>query len=135
MTNYENSFKQLKELKNVTLKDLHIDFIKLIVSVSVLLVPLISLLLPESAGDKALFRCLLLSLLVCILSGVANLYIILIQHRKMAQDLNHSIIKSMDLGTRVQPIYSKYNGILKWSEYLSVITFSTSVILIVCIAW
>lgn len=135
MSDYESSFKQLMELKNITIKDLLGSFIKHLTSVSVILVPLLSFLHLDQAGGGELFHYLLISLLACILSGVANLYIVLVQHRTMADGLIEELKKSILEQRKPKGVPSKYNTALDVSELLCLLSFLASVILIVCLAW
>ncbi|OCW75082.1 hypothetical protein A4G24_08405 [Elizabethkingia anophelis] len=131
----QNAMNQLMELKNDTIRPIQSDFIKHLVSVSVLLIPLTSFLPHDHLHDKGLFHWLLISLLTCILSGSISLYIVLIQHRKMAEDLRLEILRMIDEEDSQKGVVSKYNYVMKLSEILCVLSFLASVILIVIIAW
>lgn len=130
-----DSMNQLLDLKNKTILSNQIEFVKHLVTVSALLLPLLSLLPLNLSADKDLFRSLLVSLAMCTLSGSANLYIILIQHRKMAEELRLDILERLQTGNTQKMIASKYNKRLKFSELLCILSFLTSVILIVIIVW
>lgn len=132
---YESSFNQVAELKNETIRSLLIGFIKHITSVSVILIPLTSFLHPDQPNDKELFHCLLIALSMCILSGVANLYIVLIQHRKLAADLIEEIQKSIQARKKVEPVYGKYNFVMIWSERVCVLSFLAALGFIVLLSW
>lgn len=131
----QNAMNQLMELKNDTIRPIQSDFIKHLVSVSVLLIPLTFFLPHDHLHDKGLFHWLLIFLLTCTLSGSISLYIVLIQHRKMAEDLRLEILRMIDEEDSQKGVVSKYNYVMKLSEILCVLSFLASVILIVIIAW
>ena len=131
-----NALKQVTELKNDVIRPIQTDFIKHLVSVSVILIPLLSFVPANPPGDKFVFRGLLLSLSLCILMGTAHLYIVLIQHRKMADDLVEEVKRMLSENDQYQkPILGKNNQIMKLTEILCLFSFVISIVLIVYLVW
>lgn len=133
---FNNAMKQIIDLKNNTVRPMQIDFIKHLVSVSVILIPLLSFVQSSLSDDINVFHGLLCSLSVCILMGTIHLYIVLAQHRKMAQDLASEVKRMIRDNDRKQsPIFGKYNRIMTLTERLCVLSFFFSVGFIVYLAW
>jgi|GEM_PF-2476591 hypothetical protein len=131
-----NVLKQVMELKNDVIRPIQSDFIKHLVSVSVILIPLLSFVPANPPADKFVFRCLLVSLSLCILMGTAHLYIVLIQHRKMADDLVEEATRMLDENDHKQkPVFAKNNRIMKLTEFLCLASFVISIGLIVYLVW
>jgi len=133
--NIDDSFKKLVGLKN-DIRILLIDFIKLIVMLSSTLLALLISLNQQLSGNIHLFYVVLLLLLLCILSGIAGLYIVIIQHRTMDRDLQASISEQIRLeAENFEPVFSKYNKLQLLFEYTCVVSFLLSVITLVAYAF
>jgi hypothetical protein len=131
----DDAFGQYLGLRNNTIVDLASSLIKHITSVSVILIPLLSFVHPDQTDDEVLFRCLLISLSVCILFGVINLYIVLIQHRKLADDVNLELRRNLLEGTEFQAVYGRYTKAVSYSEIICLLSFLSSLVFIVLLSW
>ncbi|WP_187477814.1 hypothetical protein [Amniculibacterium sp. G2-70] len=132
----QNTLNQIVELKNNVIRPIQTDFIKHLVSVSVILVPLTSFAKLDPADDREILHCLLIALLACILTGSAHLYIVIIQHRKMAEDLRLEALRMLKENDQKQTaIFGKYNTVMNLSELLCVLSFLASVCLITILVW
>lgn len=132
----KNAIKQVVNLKNDVIRPIQTDFIKHLVSVSVILIPLLSFSPANLSGDRLVFRLLLCSLSLCILMGTIHLYIVLIQHRKMATDLVEEVTRMLyEKDPNQNLILGKYNGRMKLTEILCLLSFFISIVLIVYLAW
>lgn len=132
----ESAIKQVISLKNDVIRPIQTDFIKHLVSVSAILIPLLSFSPANLSDDRLIFRCLLCSLSLCILMGTIHLYIVLIQHRKMADDLVEEATRMLyEKDPNQDLILGKYNGRMKLTEILCLLSFFISIVLIVYLAW
>lgn len=130
------TIQEASRLKNEVITPFQIDFIKYIVQISVLVVPILSFVPLNSSACKALFHCLLIALTVCILTGTMLLYIVLIQHRKWKDDLIKDANRMLEQAdARRQATFGKYKHIIYATELLCLLSFFTSIILIVTIVW
>lgn len=119
-----------------TIREMLFDFLKHIVTLSAALLALLISLNQQVSGNILIFHCLLLSLLLSILSGVASLYIVLSQFRRMDKDLLESIRQQIRDGEKShQPVFSKYNKLLKVCEVFCVLCFSMSMILLLAFSF
>lgn len=129
------SEEYLGDFKNNVITPMQIKFIKHLVTVSVVLLPLTSLLPQDQTFDKSLLHGLLVALLVCILSGTATFYTILIRHRIMANTYADLILtRNRGYGGRFY-VRSKYDWLVRLLERICVLSFVASCLLIVGFVW
>lgn len=130
-----SSLQQLKELKEI-IRSMQSEFIKHIVSVSAALLALLISLTPELQHNRWLFLLVLVTMLVCILSGTAGLYILLIQFRKMDKDTLEAIKEQHRLQKETFGlVLSKYNRLLEICEATCVMSFLLGCVLMVVFAF
>ena len=126
-----DSLEDLKNLRKQILTLLS-EFLKQIVVVASAVLAVLISLHPKQNHSNFLFLISLVLLLLCILFGIAALYLILYQHRRMDKDLLASIKEQLDSGTKnYKAVFSKYNKLAKFSELACVLSFVISMILLV----
>ncbi|MRM84542.1 hypothetical protein [Riemerella anatipestifer] len=132
----KNAIDKGVDFRTNIIRPFQIDFIKHLVSVSAVLLPLLSLVPLNLANERGVFHCLLCSLSLCILMGSAHLYIVLIQYRRMDKDLGSEIDRMLIFqdANRRETI-GKYNRIMFLAEILCFLSFLISIGLIVYLVW
>lgn len=127
----EDSLRTLSDFKHV-IKELTLDFLKHIVTVSAALLALLVSLKSPSDSSNCLFFSVLVSLLLCILAGTLALYISLIQHRKVDKDLAEAIREQIDKRTEKHwSVFPKYGSLMLFLELISLVSFLSSFVLLV----
>ena len=130
--------RQLLNLKNNTIKNLQIGLIKTLVSTSGIILSVFATfaLSARPSEDKLLFHSLMCFFLLCILSGLIVLYILLAQHRIMADDLaKEGIRMNVYNDPKMRPVFSPYNTRLLFFEKLCFVSFLISMSLLVMYVW
>ena len=130
----DNSFKARVALRK-EIRDLLLDFIKHIVTVSSALLALLISLSQPSSGSIYLFYAVLLLLLLSILAGSSTLYIVLVQFCTMDKDLQEHILSQIQNGDEnFRPVLSKHDTLLKWAETTCVFSFLLACMALVAFA-